>query len=114
MATLETKDTEGVKWVRLIGSLTCEGVDEVSDAFAAATQGAGPLVIDLSDVSVIATPGIAMLLNVDRQLKGTGGRMILTGTHDFVQEVLHRCRLDRIWTVIPDPSQALDQARHLH
>jgi anti-anti-sigma factor len=110
MATLVATETAGVRVLRLKGSLTCEGVEEIGPAFAAEAQGPVRLVVDLADVDMIATPGITMLLTADRALKQAGGRMILTGTRDFVQELLRRCRLDSVWTVVRDPAEAIRQA----
>jgi len=110
MATLIATDSGKVRVLRLKGSLTFAGVEEIGPAFAAEAQGPVRLVVDLTDVDVIATPGITMLLTADRAVKQAGGRMILTGTRDFVQEVLRRCRLDTVWTVVRDPAEAIRQA----
>ena len=107
---LETKDAKGVRVLRLKGSLTKEGVDQVGSAVAAATKGASAIVVDLSDVNLLATPGITMLLTAQRAVSQAGGRLIVTGTKGFVDELLRRCRLDAVLNIVPLPSDAMRQA----
>ena len=118
---------EGVRLVRLKGSLTQKGVAEVGPAFAAAVRGdsqvagapAAPerpaggetVVVDLSSVDVIATTGITLLLVSDRELKKAGGRMVLAGTQGLVRDVLLRCRLDKVLTLAPTAAEAIESAR---
>ena len=118
---------EGVRLVRLKGSLTQKGVADVGPAFAAAVRGdphlagasAAParptggetVVVDLSSVDVIATTGITLLLVSDRELKKAGGRMVLAGTRGLVRDVLLRCRLDKVLTLAPSAQEAIESAR---
>ena len=70
--TLEQSEAQGVRLLRLHGSLTQRGVNDVGPAFSAAMRSGGPVVVDLSGVDVIATTGITMLLVADRELKQAG------------------------------------------
>ena len=127
-ASVERGETpaEGVRLVRLKGSLTQKGVADVGPAFAAAVRGgvqpagsppapAPPpgetVVVDLSAVDVIATTGITLLLVSDRELKKAGGRMVLAGTQGLVREVLLRCRLDKVLTLAPSTEEAIKTTR---
>jgi len=125
-ASVEQGETpaEGVRLVRLKGSLTQKGVADVGPAFAAAVRGAPPagaaaaaplpgetVVVDLSAVDVIATTGITLLLVSDRELKKAGGRMVLAGTQGLVRDVLLRCRLDKGLTLAPSTEEAIRTTR---
>jgi anti-anti-sigma factor len=113
-ATVEQGEAEGVRRVRLNGSLSQKGVADVGPAFAAAVRGdgsGGPVVVDLSGVDVIATTGITLLLVADRELKKTGGKMVLAGTRGLVRDVLLRCRLDKVLTLSPSTEEAARAAR---
>src|SRR5947207_15716642 len=90
--TLEQSDDEGVKLVRVSGSLTQQGVTDVGPAFSAATRGGGSVVVDLSGVDVIATTGITMLLVADRQLKLSGVRTAIEGRRGVVRDAPLVCR----------------------
>jgi anti-anti-sigma factor len=112
-ATLQQDQAEGVRVLRLNGSLTQKGVTDVGPLFSTAivADGGGKVVVDLSSVDVIATTGITMLLVADRELKKLGGRMILAGTRGLVRDVLLRCRLDKVLTLAPSPADAIESAR---
>jgi anti-anti-sigma factor len=128
-ASVEQGETpaEGVRLVRLKGSLTQKGVADVGPAFAAAVRGVPPagaaaavatapspgetVVVDLSAVDVIATTGITLLLVSDRELKKAGGRMVLAGTQGLVRDVLLRCRLDKVLTLAPSTEEAIRTTR---
>ena len=114
--TVEQGEADGVRIVRLNGSLSQKGVADVGPTFAAAARGegakaGGTVVVDLSGVDVIATTGITLLLVADRELKRAGGRMVLAGTAGLVRDVLLRCRLDKVLTLAPSVDEALRAAR---
>ena len=110
MTMLEEEDVGDVKVVRLKGSLAKEGAEQVSSSVIAAATESPRLVIDLSGVDLLATPGITMLLAAQKTSQQAGGRMILTGTKGFVDELLRRCRLDAVLSIVPVPSEALRRA----
>ena len=109
--TLEQSESDGVRMLRLIGSLTQKGVNDVGPAFSDATRGGGNVVVDLSGVDVIATTGITMLLVADRALKQAGGRMVIAGTRGIVRDVLLRCRLDKVLSLAPTPDAGIESVR---
>jgi ABC-type transporter Mla MlaB component len=138
MATLTQTDADGVTLLELSGGLTHDGVIPVTAAFEAATCGqpvpagaapaaaAGPfspgaapapcadpgrVVVDLSDVPVLTTPGLSLLLAAARRMQNAGGRLIITGTRGRVEDLLRRCRLDAVLDIVPDPEEALRKAR---
>jgi anti-anti-sigma factor len=113
-ATVQQDEADGVRIVRLVGSLSQKGVADVGPSFAAAVRGdgaGGPVVVDLSGVDVIATTGITLLLVADRELKKSGGKMVLAGTRGLVRDVLLRCRLDKVLTLSPSAEEAARGAR---
>lgn len=111
--TLRQEEAQGVRILRLSGSLTQKGVADVGPSFSdAVANGAGErVVVDLSSVDVIATTGITMLLVADRQVRERGGRMILAAGQGLVRDVLLRCRLDKVLTLAPSPADAIESAR---
>ncbi len=106
--TLEQTESDGVRTIRLSGSLTQKGVTDVGPAFAEATRGGGEVVVDLAGVDVIATTGITMLLVADRELKQAGGRMVVAAARGLVRDVLLRCRLDKVLSIAPGGDAAGD------
>lgn len=109
--TLQHSESEGVRLVRLSGSLTQQGVIDVGPAFSAATRGGGSVVVDMSGVDVIATTGITMLLIADRELKQSGGKMVIAAARGIVRDVLLRCRLDKVLSLAPTPDAGVESVR---
>jgi anti-anti-sigma factor len=111
MACLESSLDDGVTVVRIAGSLNQQGVDAVESPFAQSTGGSKRLVIDLSQVDLLNTPAIAMFLGAHRTMKHAGGRIIFTGVRGLVEDLLHRCRLDTVLTIVPDMREAVEWAK---
>ena len=111
MAVIESDLDGGVTVVRIAGTLNQHGVDTVESAFSEATGSSGRLVVDLSKVDLVNTPAIAMFLGAHRAMKQVGGRIIFTGVQGMVQDLLRRCRLDTVLTIVPDLQEAVEWAR---
>jgi len=111
MAQLQTSEQDGVTVLRLAGELTHEGVPQVERAFVMTVSAANRLVVDLSAVNMITTPGITMLIAADRQVRRRNGKCVICGLHGNVQQVLlERCRLDVVLTLAPDVPAAVTVA----
>src|SRR4051812_18152984 len=108
MATLDQDTRDGVHVLKICGSLNQHGVDTVESAFNEATGTAGRLVVDLTGVDLVNTPAIAMFLGAHRAAKQTGGRLIFTGVQGMVHDLLRRCRLDTVLTIVPDMRDAIE------
>ena len=111
MATLDQSDDDGVKVLRLTGTLNQHGVDTVESAFVEATNSVRRVVVDLSKVDLVNTPAIAMFLGAHRMVQKGGGRLIFTGIQGMVEELLRRCRLDTVLTIVPGMREAIEWAR---
>jgi anti-sigma B factor antagonist len=111
MASLDQDVRDGVRVVKICGSLNQHGVDTVESAFSEATGSSNRLVVDLSQVDVVNTPAIAMFLGAHRAVKQQGGRLIFTCVGGLVQDLLHRCRLDTVLTIVPGMGEALEWAK---
>lgn len=111
MATLEQIGAEGVTVVRISGSLDQHGVDTIESAFSRATGASNRVVVDITGVDIVNTPAIAMFLGAHRMMKQAGGRLIFTGVHGMVDELLRRCRLDTVLTIVPGSGEAIEWAK---
>jgi len=111
MASLDESTRDGVKVLRIRGSLNQHGVDTVESAFNEATGSSGRLVVDLSDVDLVNTPALAMFLGAHRAAKQTGGRLVFTGVQGMVSDLLRRCRLDSVLTIVPEMPEAIEWAK---
>ena len=111
MDALTTDAHDGVKVIHLSGSLTAEQIEQIEPAFETAAAAApGRIVIDLSDVELLATPAITMFIRAMNYQRHKGGKLIFTGTQGAIDKLLHVCRLDLIMTIVHDPRAAISQA----
>jgi anti-anti-sigma factor len=111
MASLDSSVNDGVTVLRIAGSLNQPGVDSVESPFCELTGNARRVVVDLSSVDLVNTPAIAMFLGAHRTMKQAGGRLIFTGVRGLVEDLLHRCRLDTVLTIVPDLGEAVEWAK---
>ena len=108
---LSHNDVDGVRVLRPVGSLDHQGVARVEDQFQAASAGADRLVVDLSGVDLIATPGISLLISAARRAEGRGGRLVVTGARGIVLDLIQRCRLDSVLTIAETEREAIRLAK---
>ena len=112
MVELKKTQKDGVTVLRFSGNLTQEEVERIEPQFVAAIDQPSPkIVVDLSKVSAMTTPGISMFVAALKSTAKAGGRIVFTGTRGIVDELLHRCRLDAIMTIVPKPDDAIEMAR---
>ncbi|CAA9414214.1 MAG: hypothetical protein AVDCRST_MAG64-2507 [uncultured Phycisphaerae bacterium] len=112
MATLEQRDVDGVRVLRVSGSLTQQGVQGMEPEFAQALPDGARAVVDIGDVDLITTPGLALILGATQRLRRTGGRVVFTAVRPPVRELLHRCRLDQVLEMAEAEPEALERAKH--
>ena len=110
MTTLANSNVDGVNILRIAGNLDHDGVDAIKSQFTKKLTD-GPVVVDLTGVDLICTPGIGMLLAAHRELQRLGGRMIIAGAGKRVSEVLRTCQLDRVLTLVPAEADAIKRAK---
>jgi anti-anti-sigma factor len=68
-------------------------------------------VVNLEDLELMNTPGIAMLIGSHRTLQKKGGRFVVTGAKGIVDDLLRRCRLDAVLTLAPTEAEAVEWAK---
>ncbi len=94
--------------VHLDGRMDSPGVDRIELRFSAAVVAGGrSAVIDLSDVSFLASMGIRLFIASARALQQKGAKLVLFGASEAVQSVLDTVALDQIIPIASDQQQAL-------
>lgn len=66
--------------------------------------------LDLSRVTHLSTPALAVLVHGYRRLRDTGGALVLDAVSEQVERVLVVSGLDRLITLPPRPAPPLPQA----
>src|SRR4051812_29638683 len=111
MTTMDQQDVEGVRVLRLSGSLTQQDVDDIEPAFEAALPDGSRAVVDLADVDLITTPGLTLIISTTKRLRDTKGRVVFTAARGFVLDLIKRCRLDTVLDLERDPKEAVKKAK---
>lgn len=108
---IEVSEIEGRRTrVRLMGRLDAPGAERIGVPFTAAVAAAGrDALVDLSEVSFIASMGLRLLIGTARALNGKGAAMVLFGAQDLVREMLDQAGIDQIIPVVETELQALER-----
>src|SRR6201985_3132862 len=94
---LQHSDVGDVRKVALTGRLDTAGVDVIETRFGAVIVPAGKAtVVDLSEVTFLASMGIRMLITTTRSLSRKGAKLVMYGAAPGVQEVIETTALTDI------------------
>jgi len=103
---------EGIKYLVLEGRMDLAGTQAIDHRFTAATATtAAPVVVDLAQVSFLASIGIRTLLQSAKALKQRGGRMVLLNPSEQVESVLRSTGIADIIPIFRDLDSACAAAR---
>ncbi|MGH9906662.1 MAG: STAS domain-containing protein [Pyrinomonadaceae bacterium] len=99
--------TNGITKIDLAGRMDNAGVQEIDLQFTAltATKKAA-VVVDLSDVSFLASIGIRTLMTNARALRQRGGKMVLLNPKPLVEEVLDAAGITTVIETLDDLESA--------
>ncbi len=105
---MQFSEEAGVTKVVLDGRLDTSAVNTVELRFVAGIVPKGQsTVIDLSNVTFVASLGIRMLLSTARALAGRGAKFALYGALPAVMEILETTALSDIIPVLDTEAEAL-------
>jgi anti-sigma B factor antagonist len=106
---LEIKnESDQITYLALRGRLDTTGVDEVELKFTSHTvPRTKPLLLDMSEVTFVASLGLRMLLTVAKALDQRGVKMVLLSPQPAVRKVLSLSGFDQLMPVYNDEETAL-------
>jgi anti-sigma B factor antagonist/stage II sporulation protein AA (anti-sigma F factor antagonist) len=107
----EQLDLHGIRLVRLSGSLTQADMDMLEPAVEKALPDGSRAVVDLADVDMVTTPGLALIISITQRLRDTHGRVIFSNPRGNVLDVLRRCKLDEVIEIAGDRDEAVEMAK---
>lgn len=108
MELTQTELENHVNCVRLSGRLDAVGADLVGVRFTASTSATGrDTLVDLAQVSFVASMGIRLLIESSRALNKKGAKMVLFGATSLVGGVLNDVALDQVIPIAVTESEAL-------
>ncbi|MBI1179377.1 MAG: anti-sigma factor antagonist [Alphaproteobacteria bacterium] len=85
----------------LHGRLDTPGVDKIETRFSATiVPGGRHAIVDLSDVSFIASMGLRMFISVARSVNNKHGKLVLLSPQEMVHEVFKNAALGQIIPIV--------------
>ena len=63
-------------------------------------------VLDLSHVQYIGSSALGLLVNARQQIHAAGGRLVLCGLSPRLNQIIHTCCLERIFTIVKTRADA--------
>jgi anti-anti-sigma factor len=98
---------DGIDRIVLAGRMDSTGTDRITQRLAALTSSRPALiVVDLSQVSFLASVGIRTLVSSAKALAARGGRMALAGPRPLVRDVLAIAGIDALIPIHNDVTSA--------
>lgn len=102
-------DGKAIK-IALRGRLDTAGVDQIETRFSASiVPGGNQTIVDLSEVSFIASMGLRMFITVARSASKRGGKLVLLSPQAMVNEVFANAALADIIPIVFNTEDALGQ-----
>jgi len=98
----------GIIGVILRGRLDVRRVPQIQDEFQRiTTSGRKPVIVDLSEVELMNSVGVAMLVENANTLRASGIPMILLNPRPRVERVIRIAHLDQLLPIVHDLNEAL-------
>lgn len=106
--TLVVSDVSGVTKAEFKGRLDTANVNDVELKFSALVMPqAKPTIVDLTEVTFIASLGIRMLLTAARGLSRKGAKLVLFGANPAVAEILETTAISEIIPIFVSEADAV-------
>ena len=102
-------DDNGVAIFQVSGEINISTSPELRRLFE--KQGAKRVVVDLEKVSYIDSSGLATLVEMLKKTKSQNGSLGLAGMSDKVKSLFEITKLDKLFAIYPNRSQAVTQAK---
>jgi anti-anti-sigma factor len=101
------EETGQLTHVALSGELDAAGANEISTKFIGyVTARCKPTIVDIADVSFIASVGMGMLANLSRELKDNQAALVLLNPQQAVEEALNEMSWQKIMPIVHSKDEA--------
>ena len=100
---LEVDELEnGITKITLSGRFDVEGALKIDGEFNQIVEGKKNVLVDLSEVTFIASLGIRTLITGAKATASNGGKMVLLNPQPNVERVLRTSRVDTVIPIVDD------------
>jgi anti-anti-sigma factor len=101
-------DVGEVRKIVLVGRMDTAGIDQVEIKFGASIVPAGKnTIIDLTQVTFLASMGIRMLITTTKALSRKGSKLVMYGATPGVKDVIETAELTEIIPLAATESEAM-------
>jgi anti-sigma B factor antagonist len=107
MRLLQTSLPNDILMVKLSGPLDIAGAGDIDMPFSVISGKHNKLVVDLADVSFLASIGIRVLVKAARAIGNRKGRLVVFSPTDEARKVLRSTGIDTIIPVVADQTAAI-------
>ncbi len=106
---VQVQDKDGITFVRVAEKRLYLNivVPFQEELIAIIDRGNDKLIVDLTEVDVINSSGLGVLILASDRLSKIGGKLVVTGLCPLLKELFQRMRLDTLFTVVEDQEEAL-------
>lgn len=113
IVTFDTdSELEGSLVAHLEGTVDVNGAQEIWDSISKEVgDHPSPVMIDFSDVSILTSAGIGMMVRLFTRLKGLGGSLAVFGCSEKVREIFRIVMLEEILKVCDSREEALERLK---
>ena len=110
---IEVQDKDGITFVRVGEKRLYQNIVDPfqEELVAIIDQGKEKLIIDLSEVDVINSSGLGVLILASDRLSKVGGKLVVTGLSPLLKELFQRMRLNTLFAVVESQEEALSEIR---
>ena len=103
------REDETITYIALHGNLNVDGVNSIQNRFAfETTSRRKATLVDVSDVSFIASLGMGMLVSAAKALHRNGAGMVLLAPTRLVQSALDAAGISRVIPIAVREEEALE------
>jgi len=109
---MQVSDIDQVTKVALSGRLDSAGASQIEMRFTAVIVPKGqPAIVDLSEVSFLASLGVRLIISTARALLGKGRKLALYGANPTVMEIIETTALHEIVLVAGSEGEAIGMVK---
>jgi anti-anti-sigma factor len=107
LAQIDVKDlANGITEVKVSGRMDIKGTFAIEDGFAAVAEHKKDVVVDMSDVSFLASMGIRILVLNCKALAAKAGDLVLLRPQENVEKVLRSAGIDQVIKIYSSRDEA--------
>ena len=98
--------------VAIVGRLDIDGVNQIADRFVfTTTSGRTSALVDISQVTFIASLGMGMLVGAAKAIQRHGTKMVLVAPPHLVHDALVAAGIDHVIPIAASEAEALEMLR---